>query len=401
MPTQPTLIVEFAPDNGALDATLTWIDITVDVVSINTQRGRGREGGPFQAGTATVVLDNEDGTYTPGNSHSTYYNRLLPICPIRIRATWSATTYDVYYGFIERFVPDWPGGLRSTVQCECVDAFALLARQKWTQPLAASGTGQRMRSLFAGLAWPIYVWNGIALTYYVFVPAITLTQVAVLSHMQAVELTEGGQFWMQADGGARWQWRDARITDARSVYVQARFGYDPLPTIAWTLGDSVLSVLGTTTIPRNTSFPGQQELPYLHVQMSLDDTTVTNDAQLTDLSGAIYTASDAASQARYGVHTYTASYLADSVPDTQNRATAKVAAEKDARLRIPQINLSGHQDDNTWLYVLYLDISDRVVVVVRHGTDGAVGQNCFIESVAHSITDSTWETTYSLSPAPV
>ncbi|MEV0183805.1 LamG-like jellyroll fold domain-containing protein [Streptomyces sp. NPDC050625] len=70
-----------------LPNTITWTDITsaVDVVQgVAITRGASDELSETQPGTATLVLDNSDGRFTPGNSGSPYWPYVRRLAPIRI-----------------------------------------------------------------------------------------------------------------------------------------------------------------------------------------------------------------------------------------------------------------------------------------------------------------------------
>ncbi|MEV0472799.1 LamG-like jellyroll fold domain-containing protein [Streptomyces prunicolor] len=68
-------------------ATITWTDIStyVDTVTgVSITRGASDELSDTQPGTATLVLDNQDGRFTPGYSASPYYPYVRRNAPIRI-----------------------------------------------------------------------------------------------------------------------------------------------------------------------------------------------------------------------------------------------------------------------------------------------------------------------------
>lgn len=403
---QPELIIEFAPNDVPMEVTPTWIDITDDVISIpSIRRGRSRNLGPFEAGTATIILDNSLGAYTPGNTESAYTSKLLPMVQIRIRAIWGGTTYPLFRGFVERWRPNWPGGLDGTCRVECVDGFKVFAQLKISTAMGAKTSYQEIETVLLLANWPIALRDIDGLNW-VTIVAITLSQTSGLSHMQEVEFTEGGQLWIAPDGDVTWRWRSARGSDSRSVNIQARFGYDPSPTVGWVLGDATYSVLGSTTILRDALFVigtlnSIQEQRYLSVDMTMDDQDIVNDAQITASGGATYTASDSTSITRYGARTFTKTLLSSSAVDAQERADLLVANGKDAKIRITNLVFSGHQADE-WMNVLYLEISDRVEVIIRPANSGTVGQTCLIESVEHrNITDSTWDTVLGLSLAEI
>jgi hypothetical protein len=67
--------------------TITWTDISTavdEVTGVTITRGAADELSDTQPGTATVRLDNQDGSFTPGNSASPYYPFVRRNAPIRI-----------------------------------------------------------------------------------------------------------------------------------------------------------------------------------------------------------------------------------------------------------------------------------------------------------------------------
>src|SRR5436190_441219 len=103
----PTLAIEIDFAHGPLTALAsnTWTDITAYVVSFSTRRGRSDALARIEAGTAQLTLDNSDRRFDPTYSGSPYYPNVVPMKKIRIRATYSAVTYDLYTGFIASWPP--------------------------------------------------------------------------------------------------------------------------------------------------------------------------------------------------------------------------------------------------------------------------------------------------------
>jgi hypothetical protein len=118
----PARLVELEFDAGV------WTDVSADVVSISTRRGRNKESGAFEAGTMTVTLRNDSRKYDPDNTAGTYYGKLRPNRRIRFRATYNAVTYPVYQGYIDRITQQWSGPNDATASIEATDLFKLLAR---------------------------------------------------------------------------------------------------------------------------------------------------------------------------------------------------------------------------------------------------------------------------------
>lgn len=104
--------------------TLTWTDVTSDVESFTTTRGRNYELAKTDPGTATIALDNSQGDYDPTNTASPYYPYVLPFRPVRIKASYAGLTYNVWRGFITAWPQTWAAnGDRGMVTLTAVDAM--------------------------------------------------------------------------------------------------------------------------------------------------------------------------------------------------------------------------------------------------------------------------------------
>jgi hypothetical protein len=126
--TDTHLAVEVAFTTGAL-AEPVWVDITTDVRSWDTSRGRTRELERFQPGWATVVLSNLSRQYDSVNAAGPWSGNLRPGRRIRIRETFSGVTYPVFDGYIDRWQLDYPGtGKDATATITATDGFKILAR---------------------------------------------------------------------------------------------------------------------------------------------------------------------------------------------------------------------------------------------------------------------------------
>ncbi len=123
----PVAKVSVAFNDGPYVVSPTWTDITSSVRSMSTDRGRSDDWGTF-SGSATVVLNNRERLYDPFYTSGTYYGKLLPRRQIKIEATYGATTYPVFRGFIDGWPPTWTdAGGDSTVTLSCFDAISLLS----------------------------------------------------------------------------------------------------------------------------------------------------------------------------------------------------------------------------------------------------------------------------------
>ena len=132
----PTLVVEVAFTSDSLDTTPTWVDITSYVRAGSIRSGRTNELDEFQTGSCSLTLDNRDRRFDPLYSAGPYYGASTPPAPAeylkarkqcRIRATYSAVTYDLFYGFVSGWAlsPDISGD--SVCQIEGYDGLGYLA----------------------------------------------------------------------------------------------------------------------------------------------------------------------------------------------------------------------------------------------------------------------------------
>jgi hypothetical protein len=123
----PVAVVEIAFTDGPYVVSPTWTDVTSYVRGMDISRGIPDDWTLQADGSATVTLSNRDRRFDPFNTTGPYYGNLLPRRQIRIRATHSGTTYDVFRGFIAGWPPEWTdAGTDSTVTLFCFDALQLL-----------------------------------------------------------------------------------------------------------------------------------------------------------------------------------------------------------------------------------------------------------------------------------
>lgn len=116
----------------------TYDDITGDVMHVEIERGRDDYLAAMPAGTLTVELTDPSGKYNPKNGSSVLAGMLLPMRPIRVRATHAGTTYDLFRGFIETI--EWHPPPVNTAEITATDAFIWLSRVNPTVASTGSTT---------------------------------------------------------------------------------------------------------------------------------------------------------------------------------------------------------------------------------------------------------------------
>lgn len=131
----PSWIWEIDFTNDPSSATETWTDITAYVRDGATiKRGRQVETGRDQAGTCSLSLDNRDRRFDWYNTAGPYYPGIKPMRRIRCRATYSAVTYPLFYGYLDALPMAYPGVSDAVVQITATDAFKVLANKQLMSP---------------------------------------------------------------------------------------------------------------------------------------------------------------------------------------------------------------------------------------------------------------------------
>lgn len=125
----PTVTLRAAFSSDPFASSPSYSDLSARFLGGAVRSGRQDSLGQFEPGTATFTLDNRDRALDPFHTSGTYGSNVRPGKRVNLRATWSATTYDVYTGYIRRVHPVWPSVADAFVEIECVDAFGIFARK--------------------------------------------------------------------------------------------------------------------------------------------------------------------------------------------------------------------------------------------------------------------------------
>lgn len=137
----PTLAAWWSPTTNPF-ATPTWTQM-LDSAGNNALRGyqvkRGKQKwlDRVQAATATLVLRNRDGIFTPWNTGGANYPNVAPIKRVQIRATYGGTTYNRFTGFLNTLQPTWVNN-EGESSFQAYDLFGLLALAYSSAPYPAT-----------------------------------------------------------------------------------------------------------------------------------------------------------------------------------------------------------------------------------------------------------------------
>ena len=383
------ITVEIAFDSNPLDSSQTYTDVTAYLRSFETSRGRISALTQFQTGTATVVLDNRDNRFSP-NQTTHYYDssagrtKIQPLKRLRIRATYSSTTYDIFNGFVESFPVQYAGqGYDASTKIRVVDAFKLFFNATldgvgWRLGISKLGSTTRLTLTQAQELSSVRVKN-ILDSFGYSNQAISTGQLQVqtqpdtddlLTAIRKVEQAENGTFFIGANGDATFRDRNFRLTN--------------------------------TTTPSATFGQGGGELPYVDIMSAYDDSKIINTVQRTRTGGSTQVAIDSDSVERFGAHVLTESATLNiSNADAASIADQKVVANSIPQTTVESLSFAPQQNTDLWAKALGLDIGSFVEAKVTTPSSTIETYDLFIERIKHKVDarNNTWNWQIGLSPA--
>lgn len=212
---------------GTWGPDTVFTDISEWVAGIGTDRQFSRELTEWQAGTATVVLRNEDARFTPSNPDSPYVvgglTGIRPWRPIVINIEGEPvfTGYAMKWG--EAYEQGFPGGGGAVSVVSCVDELAALARVDGLVTVPQGGgeaSGLRVHRILdnAGHTGLRAIDVG-----RVTMQPTTHSQGAV-NEVKLVTDSEGGSLYVSHDGAVTFEDRYHLVEEGRSRTVQVTFG---------------------------------------------------------------------------------------------------------------------------------------------------------------------------------
>lgn len=348
------------------------VDITDMVMRVSTRRGRNRILSQFEAGTATVTINDPNSYFNPQNVSSPFYGKLYPLRKIRIYATTlvSGTEYTInlFSGYITSFDTNFYQGVdsTSTVVLQCVDGFRLLANVSTDIPPvpdcpAGQLSGARVDKLLAYAGFPT--------SMQLVDPGLSTMQAdpggvrTVLAAIQTIEASEFGAFFMTSAGIARFLDRN---TVEKLADVAPR-EYSDTPTLG--------------------------QYTYSNLDFAYDDQLVLNDVTVTRLGGTPQIVVDDPSVERYFYKSGQRSdILVQTDTEAHDQAKMIVVARKNADLRIDSmtLNLASDIDEQNTFVNLTSDIYTLVNITKSMPGGSSVTRELFIQGVQHDITPNSW-----------
>lgn len=380
---------EIAFDSDPLDSSQTFTDVSSFLRGFKITRGRASNLQNFQTGTLQVQLDNTDNRFSPNQTthyfdSSTGRTKVQPLKRIRIKASYSGTTYTLFVGFVESFPVNYGlQGSDSVVNIRAGDLFKLLNNATLDSigwKLGVSLLGQTTRLAFGQVQERSSVRVANILNSFGYTDqAISTGQLDVqtqstgdtlLSAIQKVEQAENGTFFIAANGNATFRDRNFRLTN--------------------------------TTTPAATFGQGGGDIPYSDIVSSFDDQKIINTVLMTRTGGSVQTAVSDDSVTRFGTHSFNRSgTLNVSDADVLSIAKQKVVENDIPQTTVKQLKFRPQTNVNTWAKALGLDIGSFVETKVLTPSGTTETYELFIENITHSVDarTKTWTWAIGLSPA--
>ena len=352
------------------DTASDIVDVSDITLRTSIRRGRNRILNKFEAGSATVILEDTNGDWVPTNTASPYYSKLLPLRKIRIWADYDSGSgtvrYYLYSGYITSYDTNFQLGVEgiSSVTLQCVDAFRLFSNVAISTVAGTSAgqfTGARMNNLLDVPSFPSSMRE--IDTGDSTVQADPGTERDLLSALQTIENSEFGGFYIDPEGNAVFLSRDTVAQKAD----------------------------GTAT---NFADDGTG-ISYQGIDFAYDDTLIFNDVTVNREGGTAQTVQDTSSIETYFIHSgKREGLLVQTDAESLDQATMILQSRKDAVFRIDSIGLNLADDTETARIVagLSLDIFDLTNITKSTPGSGSVTLELFVQGIQQDITTNTWTT---------
>jgi hypothetical protein len=141
------------------DSAAVIVDVSDQVNLIQTSRGRNALVDQFQTGQLTLRIVDQNGDFNPTNPSGPYYELLTPMKKVQISATYGATTYSIFSGFITSYVNTQPKDATEVAYTtiQAVDAFRLAQNAQISTVTGASAgnlSGTRINQILDQIDWP-------------------------------------------------------------------------------------------------------------------------------------------------------------------------------------------------------------------------------------------------------
>ena len=346
------------------DSASIIVDVSNQINYIQTSRGRNALADQFQTGQLTLRIVDQNGDFNPSNPTGPYAGLLTPMKKVQISATYGATTYSIFSGFITSYVNTQPKDATEVAYTtiQAVDAFRLVQNAQISTVTGATAgdlSGTRINQILDQIDWPATMRDiDAGLTTMQADPGTARTS---LSALETVATSEYGSLYVNTDG--EFVFQDRSVT-AGSI--------------------------GGTVTTFNDDGTG---IPYANANWKLDDDLIFNSAQISRAGGSPQTAINQPSIDKYFIHSYNLQDLlmqSDSVALDYARAYVASRAETQVRCYGIELDLYTSNYNAGIIAALELDFFDPVRIVTTQPGGSTLDNTLQIFGVATNITPNSF-----------
>jgi hypothetical protein len=339
------------------------IDLSPQTRRITIKRGRNIMRDTYEAGTCTVRVIDQNGDFNPQNTASPFFGFLTPLRKIRVAATTPTTQSFLFSGYATDYKYTYPVGQElGYVDISCSDAFRLLAMAN-VSTIASSGAGQttgtRIDKILDQVDFPtsMRIIDAGSTTC----QADPGTVRSALEAIEVAEFTEQGAFYVRSDGEVEFKDRS-----------------------------DVVSSLAVAPIEFNQT----TGIPYADLKFAFDDKLIINNATMKRIGGAVVTAVNADSIAKYFPHGMNVENLiAQTDAQVQDIADIYVASRAETSIRIDAMTLDLLDPNVPTDTIISLEYFDNVEITNVQPQGSTIVKTLQVQGLAWDITPNSMKCT--------
>lgn len=355
---------------GYLDGTLLGDDVSPYIQQLSITRGRTDPLSNFNAGTCTIVLNNNDRRFDPINQDSPYWNPTTGRSGVTPRRKVTVTSGGValFTGRITDIDIDYDF-VNSTVTLSVADDFVLLANANTGDALTPTAqlSGARVSYL---LDLPEIDYDATTRSIASGTSTLGTYQIDAntnaLAYLQKIAESEQGLCFIAADGYLT-------FTDRLSA---------AFATIAATFSDT------------------GSNIPYQTLSVLYGQEQLYNRIQATVVGGTVQSADDTASQTEFGVSTYAIdNLLLSSDAEALTLANDLLATYSQPVYRFDDLTVNVSSLNSTdRATVVGLEIGDVIAITRTYdtGTPASTTQYYAVDRIQHALTAASHTVTFGL-----
>jgi hypothetical protein len=339
------------------------IDLSSQTRQIKISRGRNIMRDTYEAGSCTVRVIDQDGSFNPQNPASPYFGYLTPLRKIRVAATTATTQSFLFSGYVTDYKYTYPKGEElGYVDINCSDAFRLFAMANVStvaDATAGQTTGTRINKILDQVDFPSSM--RIVDTGSTTVQVDPGTTRSSLSAIQVAEFTEQGAFFVQAGGEVEFKDRN--------------------------------DVVGSLA-PAAIQFNQSDGIPYSDLKYAFDDKLIINSATMKRVGGTTVSSVDSDSIAKYFPHGMNVDNLiAQTDAQVQNIADIYVATRKETTIRIDAMTIDLFDPNVPTDTIIGLDYFDNVEITNIQPEGSTIVKTLQVQGLAWDITPNSMKCT--------